>query len=315
MPGPADETERPSRAGASIERARVVGARDRPAEQREAANAARARCRAAPKIRIVPAIHVAPIVKPMRSALLSTFVLAVLPACESFQFEARDTETLHVAAGDVDGVRCQTHNGAIAIEAGLNLDRIQITAHKRIRAIDQETADAALRDLDIIAKVEGGTLQLFVPKRSTSTWNASVSFTVKMPKISSAKLSTHNGAIHLAGAGSKVEATTHNGAIRIDGDCTQIALETHNGAIACKLRGQGAVDGEIETHNGGVAVELDAARSVAIAARTHNGSMSTREPIQVTEVEKRRMHAHLGSGEGKLRIQTHNGNIRVSATR
>lgn len=247
----------------------------------------------------------------MRNVLLSALVLVVLPACESFKFEAVGTESIEVAATGVHDIRCRTHNGSIDIEASPQLAEIQITAHKRVRAVDQITADAALRELEIVSATEGGELQLYVKKRSGPDWNASVSFTVKMPVIASAKLTTHNGGIRIQHVKSSVDATTHNGGIRVQGSCNRIALESHNGAIACKVHGEGAVDGSIETHNGGVVLEMDARRSVKIDASTHNGGLSAREPIQVTEASKRRMRARLGTGNGSFRVKTHNGAIRL----
>ncbi|MGD2095779.1 MAG: DUF4097 family beta strand repeat-containing protein, partial [Phycisphaerales bacterium] len=66
------------------------------------------------------------------------------------------------------------------------------------------------------------------------------------------------------------------------------------------------------THNGSIELESPPNFSAEVNASTHNGSINTDLPITVKgKVSKRRLVGTIGTGEGKLRLETHNGSIRI----
>ena len=52
--------------------------------------------------------------------------------------------------------------------------------------------------------------------------------------------------------------------------------------------------------------------SARVEVSTHNGSIKTDLPITVTgKLSRRRLTGPIGSGEGELYLETHNGSIRI----
>jgi DUF4097 and DUF4098 domain-containing protein YvlB len=66
------------------------------------------------------------------------------------------------------------------------------------------------------------------------------------------------------------------------------------------------------THNGGIELTAPANHSAKVKASTHNGSINTDLPITVTgKVSKKKLTGTIGSGDGDLYLETHNGSIRL----
>ncbi len=66
------------------------------------------------------------------------------------------------------------------------------------------------------------------------------------------------------------------------------------------------------THNGSIDLTTPPDLSARIAASTHNGSIKSDLPITVSgEIGKTRVSGTIGTGEGKVELETHNGSIRI----
>jgi hypothetical protein len=231
----------------------------------------------------------------------------------------------------------QTHNGSITITGAEVADCNLIATITACAATDEEAkslADATEVKLEpsgnsplrgkLTAKITKPTL-----KRNQSI---AVSLDAKLPSNTSLELSTHNGAVKISNITGKVNGTTHNGkvsALQVSGN---IKLQTHNGSVVCE---QITGDADLKTHNGGVrAVYSDSAPPVCnvvlvthnggidltappqfsarVDASTHNGSIKTDLPITVVgKVNKRKLAGTIGTGQGKLYLQTHNGSIHL----
>ncbi len=71
-------------------------------------------------------------------------------------------------------------------------------------------------------------------------------------------------------------------------------------------------DVSIVTYNGGIEFTAPPGFSAQVEASTHNGSVHTDLPITVIgKVSKNEMKGTIGAGKGKLRLETHNGSIRI----
>ncbi len=162
--------------------------------------------------------------------------------------------------------------------------------------------------------------------------SVSVSLDVQVPDDTSLELTTHNGAIKITNITGKVNGTTHNGKVTAEKICGTAKLQTHNGSIICK---ENSGDTQLKTHNGSVKVYYAKTAppicnvslithnggidftappnfSAAVEASTHNGSIRTDLPVTVVgEVSKRKLKGTIGTGQGKLYLQTHNGSIRI----
>ena len=128
-----------------------------------------------------------------------------------------------------------------------------------------------------------------------------------------ADLETHNGRIDITRATGGTEAKTHNGSIYCRGFTGRLKLVTHNGKVkaACGPDAQAVCDIDIRTHNGGIDLTIPETTSAAVEATTHNGSIRTELPVTVTGKLGKRLRGSMGDGQGRLKLETHNGSIRI----
>jgi len=201
------------------------------------------------------------------------------------------------------------------------------------RAATEEEAMELAEEVEISLEPSGNTLTVKI-KKPTLLMNKSVSVSldVTVPNQTNLELGTHNGAVVIADITGQVRATTHNGRVITERVSGSTELETHNGSITCR---QASGDAKLRTHNGSVkafyaetaspvsdisivtsngSIELTAPPdlSARIEASTHNGSINTDLPITIRgKVTKRKLTGTIGSGEGRLHLETHNGSIRL----
>jgi DUF4097 and DUF4098 domain-containing protein YvlB len=172
-----------------------------------------------------------------------------------------------------------------------------------------------------------------IEKPGLAGWqHVGVALDVKITNHINLDLVTHNGSVEIADITGEVEATTHNGAVttrevtgnhsltthngrischRISGD---IDLETHNGSVDVVYADNAPPPGKVDvvTHNGGVDFRSPPNFSAKVDVSTHNGSIHTDLPITVVgEVSKRELRGTIGSGQGRLHLETHNGSIQI----
>ncbi|MHC4582832.1 MAG: DUF4097 family beta strand repeat-containing protein [Planctomycetota bacterium] len=226
----------------------------------------------------------------------------------------------------------ETHNGSITT-GGADVTDCSMVATIMARAITEEEAAELAEEVEITLEPSGSTLTVRI-KKPTFLVNKSVgvSLDITVPNQTNLELGTHNGAVTIADITGRVRATSHNGKVTTEKVSGGMELETHNGSITCR---HAAGDAKLRTHNGSVkvfyaesaspvsdisivtsngSVELVAAPglSAQVEATTHNGSINTDLPITVRgEVTKRKLTGTIGSGEGRLRLETHNGSIRL----
>ena len=240
-------------------------------------------------------------------------------------------ERVSLEADGLNSVDVKTHSGAVTFTGATNDDTF-VTYRVRAGARSSEDAQRALDAVEVfVDRGNDGVARLGWRwnQMKRSSWSASVSFKVNAPSdcdlevethngpvtVTSlrgdADLETHNGAITVETTGHRLSAQTHNGSITASFAGRDVTLETHNGRIAADLSGCGTVDGHIVTHNGGVNVTLGDGASTMVRASTYNGGITCLAPIQDSQIERRRLTGRIGSGEGSLTINTHNGGVRI----
>ncbi|MBA7630891.1 hypothetical protein ES703_38416 [subsurface metagenome] len=226
----------------------------------------------------------------------------------------------------------QTHNGSITI-TGADVTDCNLTATITARAITEEDAKKLAERIKIKLEPWGDKLTTKIDK-PTFRFNQSVSVSldVTVPNNTDLELTTHNGAIIITDITGRLNATTHNGKVTAEQISGTIELHTHNGSVICR---EVSGNTQLKTHNGGIKVYYsEAAPSVCnislithnggidlttpsnfsgeVEASTHNGSINTELPIMVKgKVSRRKLTGTIGTGQGKLHLETHNGSIRL----
>lgn len=247
---------------------------------------------------------------------------------------ARYESVVHLSepAGGAKVFEAETHNGSITIE-GAVMNMFDLTATITARADTEENAKKLADKVRIRLETAGDRMIGRIEKPVLVGWQyVGVAFDAKVPHHTSLDLVTHNGAVEIADITGEVEAMTHNGAVTTRNVTGNHSLTTHNGRISCRqISGDvelethnGSVDvvytdnaptpGKVDivTHNGGIDFTAPANLSAKVDISTHNGSIRTALPITVVgEVSKRELQGTIGSGEGRLHLETHNGSIRI----
>lgn len=226
----------------------------------------------------------------------------------------------------------KTHNGSITAN-GADGAECSMVATITARAATEEGARELAEKVEISLEPSGDTLTVKI-KKPTHRMNKSVgvSLDITVPNQTNLKLETHNGSVAVTDLTGYVHAMTHNGKITTERVSGSTVLETHNGSISCK---QTSGDAKLRTHNGSVkAFYAEAAPPISdisivtsngnielatppdlsarIEASTSNGSINTDLPITISgKVSKRKLTGTIGSGEGRLHLETHNGSIRI----
>jgi hypothetical protein len=226
----------------------------------------------------------------------------------------------------------QTHNGSITI-AGADITDCNLTATIIGRARTEEGAKkiAEQTTIKLIPSANKLTARIDKPKVRFSQ-SVSVSLDVTIPDNADLELTTHNGALVITNITGRLNGTTHNGKITAEQVSGAAELFTHNGSVTCK---EISGDAKLKTHNGGIkvyysqaalsvcdislithngGVELETPKNFSgeVEASTHNGSIKTELPITVKgKVSKKKLTGTIGTGQGKLYLETHNGSIKI----
>ncbi|MFZ2148273.1 MAG: hypothetical protein WAV28_13735 [Sedimentisphaerales bacterium] len=226
----------------------------------------------------------------------------------------------------------QTHNGSITI-AGADVTDCNLTATITAQAMTEEDAKELAERTTIKLESRGDRLTAKIDKPTfLMNQSVSVSLDVTVPNQTGLELATHNGEIIITNITGRLNATTHNGKVTAEQVSGTIELHTHNGSVICK---EISGDTQLKSHNGGIKVYYSqAAPSVCdislitynggielttplkfsgeVEASTHNGSIRTDLPITVVgKLSKSKLTGKIGTGRGKLHLETHNGSIEI----
>lgn len=127
------------------------------------------------------------------------------------------------------------------------------------------------------------------------------------------RLETHNGSITARGLEGECTLVTHNGKVRCEDHRAHGRVVTHNGSIMLDCSGMaGPVRTDVETHNGCVEFVCPAELSARVVLSTSNGGIHCdRGGLELVKIDKRHIEAVAGDGTGEIRLQTHNGSIRL----
>ena len=246
----------------------------------------------------------------------------------------------------------KTHNGEISVTGSPDGSLCQLTAKITGKADTLENAQKVAESIDVKLQPSKDGLNVVIEKPfDLPTKYFSVALTATIPDHANLELITHNGQVDVLNITGDSKITTHNGQVLLTDvtgttkahthNGTVIAqnikgattLDTHNGPVVCtEITG----DMQVKTHNGAVTVIYSSSAppvcsvsavthngavnftappefSAAVEASTHNGTVSSRLPITVVgEVSKKNMKGTIGTGQGKLYLETHNGSININ---
>jgi len=268
----------------------------------------------------------------------SLSALLVLAGCNlggcNSRPRVKHTRTIRLSAPFAPGSAfgAETHNGYITV-AGAEVTDCNLTATIVARALTAEEAQALAEKVEVKLVASDGKLETKITKPDVGRYQSvSVNLDATISSRADLHLMTHNGAVKISTITGNVDGATHNGAVAATEITGQIKLTSHNGRITCKeisgeayaqtynggisvsyLKGAPSPSNiSLSSHNGSIDLTTPPNFSAKIAASTHNGSIKSDLPITVSgKIGKTKLNGTIGSGEGKLELETYNGSIRI----
>ncbi len=267
----------------------------------------------------------------MKRAILGLFLVATatatLPAavpqqaagddwCRSERSGNRDRENVCevrqftvVAAGTMT-VNAEP-NGGIQVEGGPRGD-IQVLAKINAQADTQARAKQIADAVRVTATPSDVSANGPSGLGRNEGW--SVSYRLAVPTVSMLSLKSTNGGISIKDVDGQIEFRTVNGGVKLTNLAGDVKGRTSNGGVDVDLdgpgwRGEGL---DVETNNGGVHLRIPEQYSAHLETGTINGGLNIDFPLTVQGRIDRQLSANLGSGGAPIRVQTHNGGVKVS---
>lgn len=271
-----------------------------------------------------------------RGLLRGIFSLAALAAfCGCGSFGGSETafreESKTLDSAKIDGVVVNTRSGHVQI-VGTHEEKIEWRAVRRAQASSRPLAEKLLEGVRVTESREGSIWKLSAEFPPTSSLEeVSVHFELRVPSRMTASVETqngettlqgvegkiavnaHNGAVKVSGARAAVRVRSHNGETVVQGDPSSLELISHNGSIDVSLNALRALEKEssIECHNGRIALAVPAGFSAGLNASCGNGSLHVEAPGRWEKNASHEVRGALGTGGAKLRVDSHNGEVRI----
>jgi DUF4097 and DUF4098 domain-containing protein YvlB len=249
----------------------------------------------------------------MQKSLLLLPLFAV--ACSYPRFVAAKTVELEVPLAQASTLDCKTHNGDINVTRGEAGDSLHVIAEIKVRGHTQAEADSNLERLAVGQGADGDTLRIFgdYPRAAMNNRSPSFTFTMQVPEHLALNLVSHNGDINSNGTTGPVRIETHNGDVRGTSRNKMTWVETHNGEVKMAITSTEDLDGRITSHNGDIVIEVSDNAHCWLETSTHNGRIKTPSTIHEATIKRRSVRCRLGEAQtdGRLYVETHNGNIVV----
>ena len=259
--------------------------------------------------------------KSTRIVLLSILLLlATQGGAFADTFTDRFEETYKVDP-DVE-VSLSNTNGSITVEIW-EQSAVRLVAAKRVSSHSAETGDQALEAIEIIVHESDGRIEIETrhPKSMNGvfdwlfrrSYNASVSYELKVPRGAEIALHTVNGNISTDGSEGAQRLRSTNGRIEVDSAHRRVDAHTTNGSINVEVAAAEELEIELATTNGSITVHLPTDVRGSLEARTVNGSVRTDVPLTVegSSSRKRVRGVFNGDSNGHIVLHTTNGSIRI----
>lgn len=250
------------------------------------------------------------------------------------QAKYRRTDNLSAELKPGSTVAVRTSFGSIKI-AGADINRCDVTAKICVQACSEEEAKEIADKVQIQLEPTGETLNIKVDKPHHLGCNRSVgvSFEITLPRVTNIDCATSFGSIKLADITGIIKAETSFASI----DCKNIRgkakLETSYGnvncqnitseeltarssfgsiRISCSDSSPADMVADVVTSYGNINFEAPPGFAGQVDTSTCYGSIKTEMPITVKgSLSKDRITGTIGRGEGKLRLKTSFGSIKI----
>ena len=186
----------------------------------------------------------------------------------------------------------------------------------RVQAVREAESRDELDNLKIEVSAAASSVAIETRYPHGSHGHLSVEYTLTVPKgVSLDTIELVNGDLTVAGLGGGVRAKLVNGEAKLAGLAGNVEVHTVNGEQIVEVQQLGAGQRvELHTVNGSVELRLAASVAADVEATTVNGHLSNDFglPVNKHEYVGADMKGAIGSGGGRVHLESVNGAIRVS---
>lgn len=207
----------------------------------------------------------------------------------------------------------ETNIGSLTI-IGSDIDDYEIRYEITVKARNKEKARKFAEQVAIETEISSDTLLIRVAKpKDLAERNLSIKLTVTAPRQIELFCSTHVGDIKIAHIQGHISASSEVGSITCENVTTDIELGTNVGSIKVKYAGDAQSDfqADITTNVGSIDFTAPQELSAKIDASTNVGSITTAKPLTVVGKVGKTVKGTIGSGQGKIRLKTNVGSIKI----
>jgi hypothetical protein len=236
------------------------------------------------------------------------------PPTRNTDFEAEESFSFEVGAGNRSQLRLEGVNSEISIIGISGVNSVTITGTKRVGSDSIQDAQEHLQELDV--NVQGLANEVFIKTiqpQDTGGRNYVVIYTITLPKNWKIQLANVNGIVTIDSVGNNVNVNNVNGNVTLMEIVGSTLVNLVNGIIESEvtLPINGTID--LSTVNGNINLAIPANTSAEFSARAAMGSISTSNLVFQNEVKtSTSLRGTLGNGQGTMSLDTGTGNITVS---
>ena len=230
--------------------------------------------------------------------------------------EAHDTWTRTYTLGAKPDVHIANVNGRVDVE-GTDGQTVEVEAERIAHAATDQLAHDLLPKIPINEHSTGETVSIETGRVPGILIGASyeVRYHVKVPRGSTVRATTVNGAVDVKALAGRTIARTTNGAIRADQLKGALEARTVNGRIRAQFDALGAGDITLGVVNGAVLIALPENAKVSVSATWVNGSFRPNGlNFDVRDNGKRHFEGQLNGGGTQITATTVNGRISMSTS-
>ena len=195
-------------------------------------------------------------------------------------------QAIRTASGDVD----VTGAGAVQISTASGDIQLEEVARAYVRTVSGDAVIESVR----------GPLDAHTTSGDLSVRSAADSLLI----------GTVSGDLEVSGAALGLEARTTTGEIQVDHAAGRIEIETSSGGVDLGVIPP-LSEVSVTTGSGDIDLRLDRRIGARLELRTSNGSLQMDEPIQVTNLSRRRATGQLRRGNTPIVLRSASGDIHV----
>jgi hypothetical protein len=225
---------------------------------------------------------------------------------------SRGAELTAPLAG-ITALHVATNVGKIHLEAA-EVTEARIAAAIKVKADTEETAEELAEQVKITAEPRDQTLFIKAVKPSGMRDDQlCVDFSITAPANLALDCSINVGDVQATGFTQRVKAGTNVGTVKCVGLRGPADLQTNVGDIVMEYAtdAPAATNATAGTDVGSIEFRGPPQLSAELTASANVGSIDTDRPITVTGSLQHSVRASLGTGEGKIRLTTNVGSIRI----